>query len=85
MVAEASAVVAVAVVASATAVGVEVVDAVDLETAAVGEVAEAAQTVAASVTSLARRSLSRAFPLRFAHTIRFGRFKWSTGEGDKPL
>ena len=57
-------------VASETAVGVEVVDEADLEIVEGVEGVEAALTVAASATSLARRSPSKAFSTPSAQSVR---------------
>ena len=68
---EASVVVVVVVeVALEIAAAVEGVDEADLGIVAVVEVVEAAPIVAASATSQARKSPSRAFPLRLAQTVR---------------
>jgi hypothetical protein len=57
-------------VASETAVGVEVVDEADSEIVVGVEGVEAALTVAASATSLARRSPSKAFSAPSAQSVR---------------
>jgi hypothetical protein len=59
-------------VASETAVDVEVVDEADLEIVVVVEGVEAALTVAASATSLARRSPSKASSTPSVLSVRLG-------------